>query len=139
MNKVAPLGIMVLYLLVGTIYVFRTPAWQSPDEPAHYNYVRQLADGEAPFFPVMQRGDYDESYQNKVRDSCFHPSFSIESYQYEDYQPPLYYMLLVPSYWVFDGALWAVRLTSIFIGAGLVGMTWLIGRSIFPGRDWIAL
>ncbi len=139
MSKYLALGIAALYLVLGTAYVFRTPAWQSPDEPAHYNYVRQLADGDAPFFPLMQPGDYDEAYQNATRDSCFAPQFSIEPYQYEDYQPPLYYITLLPAFLAFDGVLWAVRLTSVLLGAGIVWLAWKIGRAIFPGRDWIAL
>ena len=37
------LGLTVAaYLTIGVLYGFRTPAWQVPDEPAHYNYVRHL-------------------------------------------------------------------------------------------------
>ena len=34
--------ILVVYLIAGGLYAFLTPAWQAPDEPAHYNYVRHL-------------------------------------------------------------------------------------------------
>ena len=35
--------IVVLYLLLATLYAVQVPAWQAPDEPAHYNYVHELA------------------------------------------------------------------------------------------------
>ena len=38
--------IVLIYLGIGALYVINTPAWQAPDEPAHYNYVRQLAAGQ---------------------------------------------------------------------------------------------
>ena len=54
------------YLIVGLLYLTRTPAWQAPDEPAHYNYVRQLSDGR---LPVMEMGDYDQ-HQFGTRSGC---------------------------------------------------------------------
>ncbi|MSQ11017.1 MAG: hypothetical protein EXR52_08485, partial [Dehalococcoidia bacterium] len=45
-----------VYVLLGCLYALRTPLWQNPDEPAHYNYVRQLSTGGG--VPVLQAGDY---------------------------------------------------------------------------------
>jgi len=36
--------ILLAYLTIGTLYAVNIPAWQAPDEPAHYNYVRALAE-----------------------------------------------------------------------------------------------
>ena len=36
--------ILVLYLGLAALFATLTPAWQAPDEPAHYNYVRYLAE-----------------------------------------------------------------------------------------------
>ncbi len=41
---------------LGALFAVQTPAWQAPDEPAHYNYVRYLAENGA--FPVLHMGDY---------------------------------------------------------------------------------
>ncbi|MCB0131202.1 MAG: hypothetical protein KDD78_10145, partial [Caldilineaceae bacterium] len=30
--------ILAAYVLLGALYAINTPAWQAPDEPAHYNY-----------------------------------------------------------------------------------------------------
>ena len=64
MQRTAQLGfslLILIYLGLGVLYATHTPAWQAPDEPAHYNYIRQLADGQ---FPLMEAGDYDQAYQS---------------------------------------------------------------------------
>ena len=35
--------ILVAYFIVGGLFAINTPAWQAPDEPAHYNYILQVA------------------------------------------------------------------------------------------------
>ena len=71
MRRFAPLVVLLLvYLVVGGLYAVNTPDWQAPDEPAHYNYVRQLAGGK---WPVIEPGDYDQAYQSEVISSRFDP------------------------------------------------------------------
>lgn len=136
MRKVIPLCIIVtVYLLLGALYVWYTPAWQSPDEPAHYNYTRQLADGR---LPVMEGGDYDETYRNEVISSGFAPQYDISIISYEDWQPPLYYLLQTPVYRLSDGSLLAMRLFSLFLGAGVVMLAYGVARLLFPGQTWVA-
>ena len=36
-------AILVCYFVLGGLFAVLIPPWQVPDEPAHYNYVRQLA------------------------------------------------------------------------------------------------
>lgn len=128
--------LLAIYFGLGFLYATRTPAWQAPDEPAHYNYVRQLAAGA---FPLMEAGDYDQAYQSNVIGSRFDPQYSIAPFEYEDYQPPLYYLLLTPSYWLSDGSIVALRLTSVLIGAGVVALAYLTACNVFPDRLWLAL
>lgn len=136
MRKTLPLlGIILLYLTLGALYAMRTPAWQAPDEPAHYNYVRQLADGR---LPVMALGDYDEVYRNEVISSKFDPSYDVSIITYEDWQPPLYYLLLTPVYLATDGSVTAMRLVSVLIGAGIVALAYGIAWLLFPEREWVA-
>ena len=52
--------IVAAYLVIGTLYAVKTPAWQVPDEPAHYNYVRYIVEHRA--LPVLRPGDYDQKY-----------------------------------------------------------------------------
>ncbi len=121
------LAIVLAYLAVGTLFAVLTPAWQAPDEPAHFNVVRQLAAGD---FPVMEPGDYDQAYLTKVVfESAFAPQYDLTIIEYEDWQPPLYYLLQTPVFWLSGGSLTALRLFSVLLGAGVVVVVgWLFGR-----------
>jgi 4-amino-4-deoxy-L-arabinose transferase-like glycosyltransferase len=138
LNRQAALVLIVLvYLLVGALYAVKTPDWQVPDEPAHYNYVRQLAEEKR--FPVLDLGDYDQAYLGRLTSERFPPELSIETVEYEDHQPPLYYLLATPIFLTFDGALTPLRLFSVALGAGVVMLAYAVAATIFPGRPCIAL
>lgn len=126
--------ILAAYLGVGVLYAVYTPPWQAPDEPAHYNYVRQLAGGD---LPVIAPGDYDQAYQAQVISSDFAPEYSVAPFSYEDHQPPLYYLLQLPVYLLSGGALLAMRLLSLLLGAGVVALTYAIGARLFPAQPWL--
>ena len=135
-SKHFPLVIILLvYLLLGTLFAWYTPDWQAPDEPAHYNYVRQLAEGH---LPVMAQGDYDEAYKNEAVSSGFAPQYDVSVITYEDWQPPLYYLLLTPVFWLTGGSLLALRLVSVLLGAGVVALAYGVGRRCAPGRRLFA-
>lgn len=127
--------ILFLYLIMGMLFAVRTPAWQAPDEPAHYNYVRQLA---ARHFPVMEPGDYDETYKNEMISAHFAPQYDVRLITYEDWQPPLYYLLLTPVFWLTSGSLLALRLTSVLMGAGIVFLAYGVAWRLFRGQRWVA-
>lgn len=131
--------ILVTYLLLAGLYAVRTPDWQAPDEPAHYNYVRQLADeGE---LPVLERGDWQQGYQDELTASGFDPARldRLDTVEYEDHQPPLYYLLQAPVYALTDGDLLALRLVSALIGAGAVLAAWGVLRVLAPRWPVLAL
>jgi 4-amino-4-deoxy-L-arabinose transferase-like glycosyltransferase len=136
MPKHAPiLLILLVYLILGGLYASYTPDWQAPDEPAHYNYVKQLANGR---FPIMQQGDYNEATKNEIVSAKFAPQYSIDSFTYEDWQPPLYYLLLTPVFWLADGSLLALRLASLVLGGGVVLLAYVLARRLFPDKWWLA-
>jgi 4-amino-4-deoxy-L-arabinose transferase-like glycosyltransferase len=128
--------LLLVFLSVGSLYASLTPDWQAPDEPAHYNYVRQLAAGK---LPVLEPGDYDQAYQSLVISSQFNEEYSVESFEYQDYQPPLYYFIQTPIYLLFNDALLPLRLVSVLLGLGVISLTYFIVLSLFPDRQWIAL
>jgi 4-amino-4-deoxy-L-arabinose transferase-like glycosyltransferase len=131
------LAVIVLgYLLVGALYAVKTPDWQVPDEPAHYSYIRQLAEERR--FPVLEMGDYDQSYISRLTTERFPPELSLEAVEYEDWQPPLYYFLAAPVYLIFDGALTPLRLFSVLIGAGVVLLAYAVAATVFPEQPLIA-
>ena len=128
--------ILIVYFAVGTLYAVLTPAWQAPDEPAHYNYVRQLADGE---LPVMEPGDYDQDFLNEVVfQAAFAPGYDLAEMEYEDWQPPLYYFLQTPIYALSGGSLTAMRLFSLLLGAGVIMLAYATVWRIAPEEPWLA-
>jgi 4-amino-4-deoxy-L-arabinose transferase-like glycosyltransferase len=132
------LGVVVAaYFTLGVLYAVFTPIWQAPDEPAHYNYVRSLAEGEG--FPVLEPGDYDDEYISQLTTEGFPPELSVEPLEYEDHQPPFYYLLSVPLYLLFDGAVLPLRLLSIVLGTGTLVAAFGTVRAISPNRPALAL
>ncbi|NLX08399.1 MAG: glycosyltransferase family 39 protein [Chloroflexi bacterium] len=131
--------ILVVYGLLAWQYAVRVPDWQAPDEPAHYNYVRQIADEGR--LPVLEMGDWQQDYQNALVGSGFDPALTdrIDTLEYEDHQPPLYYLLQAPVYAASDGDLVALRLFSALIGAGVVLAAWATLRALFPRWPALAL
>lgn len=125
------LGLLLLaYVALGALFAVRTPVWQAPDEPAHYNYVHQLADGH---WPVIEPGDWDQAYLSEVVGSEFDPAYPVVGITYEDWQPPLYYLAQWPVYRLSGGSLPAMRLLSVLFGAGVVALAWVAGRAVFDG------
>jgi len=130
-QRLALVLILLTYLTIGALYAALTPDWQVPDEPAHYNYIRQLAAGR---LPVIEPGDYDPTYLEKLKAERFPLHYPLSSIQYEDHQPPLYYLLATPLFGLSDGVLFPLRLFSLLLGAGVILLAYRIGVRVFPGR-----
>ncbi|MBI3360936.1 MAG: glycosyltransferase family 39 protein [Chloroflexi bacterium] len=129
--------ILGLYLAIGAQYAVFTPAWQVPDEPAHFNYIRHLATTLT--FPVLQQGDYDQKYLSELTTAGFPPQKPVDSLRYESHQPPLYYLLATPIYLAAGGALLPLRLFSLLLGAGVIVFAFLVVRELFPAEPALAL
>ncbi len=134
--------ILGIYGVLAVLYAVYTPLWQAPDEPAHFNNIRLLATTGR--LPILQPGDYDEAYLNELKAHRFPPTWPVEGLRYEAHQPPLYYLLAVPVWWLGEGLdlrgrVLLLRLQSALWGAGVV---WLIGvaaRRLFPQRPDLAV
>lgn len=106
----AALAVAVGYVVLATGYALKTPAWQIPDEPAHFNYVSQVARFLEPEstpevgpgnrltqtfgrhrWPRIEPGDYPFEQLEFLKARRFGGSPDIEGIEYEDHQPPLYY------------------------------------------------
>lgn len=134
--------IVALYLVLAILYATFTPIWQVPDEPAHYNYARFLAENRR--FPVLQAGDYPHQYLEEIKARRFPPDMSIDPIRYEYHQPPLYYVLAAGVYALFAGAtlsvrVIAMRLISVVLGAALLVVVYQIVKMIFSRRPALAL
>src|SRR5205085_11049290 len=95
-RRLAFFGIIWAYTWLVSLYALNTPAWQVPDEPAHFNYIRVLAEQAA--LPVLQAGDYNQAYLDDIKARKFPASMPIDSIRYESHQPPLYYAVEAPFY-----------------------------------------
>ncbi len=133
------LTILLGYLVAGALYARYTPAWQTPDEPAHYNYIRQVV--EAGCCPRIEPGDWSSEYLARLTSGRFAPDLlgELDRVQYEDHHPPLYYLLASPVYRLSGGELVPLRLFSVLLGAGVVILSCLISRRILPDQPQVAL
>jgi 4-amino-4-deoxy-L-arabinose transferase-like glycosyltransferase len=89
-------------------------------------------------------GDYPHEYLEEIKARRFPPEMSIDPIRYEFHQPPLYYSLAVPFYWL--TLFWppvqqviALRFLSLLMGGGIVYLAYLIAREVFPTNEVLAL
>ena len=131
------LAVVLIYLVLGILYAVYTPAWQAPDEPAHYNYVHYLSEYQR--FPILKLGDYPAAYLEEIKAAHFPPEMSIAPIRYEFHQPPLYYLLAVPVHILFRGELLPLRLFSVALGALLLLVVYWTVQELAPGSPFLAL
>ncbi len=129
--------IVVAFLAIGTLYAVNTPPWQAPDEPAHYNYVAQVA--RSGCCPRITPGDWNAAYLEELKASQFPESADLSSIEYEDHQPPLYYLAAALVYRLSGGSLTALRLLSLALGAGAVIAAYFVIARLFPRAKPLAL
>lgn len=137
-NHIGPaLLVLAVFIILGSLYAVFTPIWQAPDEPAHYNYIRALALGEG--FPIMEAGDWDQAYLSQLTSEGFPETLPVTSLEYEDHQPPLYYVLATPVYLLSNSSVIAIRLFSLLLGAVAISMVMLTTRELLPAQPLIAV
>jgi len=133
-------AIVVAYLVIASLYAIETPAWQVPDEPAHYNYIVQIV--QTGQIPSLQAGDWNNTYLNTLKDAHFAPEAingQLSTIRYEDHQPPLYYLAETPIAALTNDNLIAMRLFSVLIGAGVVIVAFAVIMALFPTQPILAL
>lgn len=131
-----------MYLALSLGYNLKVPKWNAPDEPAHYNYVRELAEGRR--LPVLGPEDWDLEYLERLKTAKFPDNLPIDSIRYESHQPPLYYIVSLPVYaiaagWPVTSQVFAMRLLSTFFGALLLVVAYSTVREVFPRDRWMPL
>jgi 4-amino-4-deoxy-L-arabinose transferase-like glycosyltransferase len=129
--------LLIGFLILGSQYAILTPPWQSPDEPAHYNYIAQVAaDG---CCPLIAPGDWDSALLEKLKAEQFPENADLSSIQYEDHQPPLFYLLAAPVFRASSGNLIALRLFSLLLAACVVLVIYGIALDLLPESPALAL
>ncbi|TAK23247.1 MAG: hypothetical protein EPO26_08295 [Chloroflexota bacterium] len=134
-------GILVLYLAIGALYATRIGPYNAPDEPAHANYVRHVA--ETGTLPILAAGDWDSDLLERLKASRFPPGSDVSTIRYESHQPPLYYGLIavvtravrLPE----RADIVAMRLATLTIGAfGLIVAYAVAWRMVDPATSLLA-
>ncbi|MDE3076630.1 MAG: DUF2142 domain-containing protein [Chloroflexota bacterium] len=120
-------AILVIFVGLALAYARAVPPWQAPDEPAHYNYVKFLA--EHGQLPVLQPGDYPARLVPLAPKPTVAPDIAL--FRYESHQPPLYYAVAAVLYRLGAGV-FALRALSVFFGALLLVVAYFCVRLIFP-------
>lgn len=151
------LGILAALSVVhGLLWVLVVPPWQNPDEPKHLEYVRLLAArGDALAFatedeaadPALQRAILDSMDRHGFwwfgRAPGYAPGAGVPE-RFRDVWPlgthTAYYRASPAWYWLaaraqpagLEAGLYAARLLSVVLGAGVVLATGAAARALFP-------
>ena len=134
--------VIVVYLLFGLAYAVKVPKWNAPDEPAQYNYVKQVATTLT--LPVLQVGDYDAAYLARLTTAKFPDALPVDAIRYESHQPPLFYLLAAGIYKLAEGLpldarVLALRAFSVVLGAILLALAYALVREALPASPLLAL
>lgn len=122
------LAVLAAYLIIGSLYATRIPDWQAPDEPAHYNVTRAMAQG---IWPRIEASDWDAKVVPIAPDARNVP---VDKITYEDHQPPLFYLSSLPVFALSGGSLSALRLWALLCGGVVVAGAYATVLAIFPGH-----
>lgn len=134
--------ILVAYAALAAGYALSTPRWNNPDEPAHFNYLREVA--ETGRLPVIRAGDWDAELLERLKTARFPDDAAITPIRYEAHQPPLYYLLGAAVYRLAEGLpiggqVLALRGLSILFGAIVVMAAFGVARELFPEHAEVRL
>jgi len=129
--------ILIGYVVAATLYAVITPAWQNPDEPAHYNNIAYIATGHG--LPVLREGDYDQEYISALVSGGFPPHLAIGSLRYEAYQPPFYYIAATPAFWLGNGDLRFVRIFNVLLGVVSLLLLYACMETVFPTKPLLTV
>ena len=90
-RRVLFLLIAALYCMLAILYAVLTPPWESPDEPAHYLYAKQLAErGRPPLQPTVRQT------------ASFSKDYPYISSNYQWFQPALGYVPAALTYKILE-------------------------------------
>jgi hypothetical protein len=127
-------GMLIVFSCLALGYAAGTPAWNNPDEPAHYMYIAQIA--ETATLPVLQPQDWTPDRLTLLIQSHFPAGSDISSLRYEAWQPPLYYLLAAPMYRLSPAdppfaRLQALHAFNILLGVATLVLSYAISREVF--------
>lgn len=131
--------VIVLYVIKQLALITLIPSWQAPDEPGHVGYISYL----------YNEKKIPSSFKNFIATSIYkstflkthNASFDLHDRRYTSKinvgsHPPLYYVLLVPFYWLahFFPSSWTVfllRLPNVIIGVCILFLMYRFTQNLF--------
>jgi 4-amino-4-deoxy-L-arabinose transferase-like glycosyltransferase len=126
-------AVLLVYLTFAVAYARFTPAWNNPDEPAHYIYIAHIA--ETGTLPVLEPGDWTPDRLEPLIRGHFPQgqATAIDFLRYEAWQPPLYYLASAPIYVLSpsEARLGALHAFNIVLGGVSVCLAYLVAQSFF--------
>jgi len=128
------LFVVVLHIGVALCYMRAFPVFNWPDEPAHFNYIRGLAEGKG--FDVMTRDVWVPDLLEELRHDHFSRISGAEDpvitpIRYEAHQPPFYYVVAAGIYRSTRSVYMLKGLNLLFSCLALI-LTYMIGVRLFP-------
>lgn len=134
-SRIAQHALLGAFLILGAAYALVVPPWNTPDEPAHFNYAREVAMHGR--LPVLQPGDWDSTTLGELMARRFPPDRSITALRYEGHQPPLYYLLTAPLLRAFGGLaerqqVVVLRFWSLLLGLATLWLSCRLADVLFP-------
>lgn len=133
---------LVLHVVVSVGYLEALPLFNWPDEPAHFNVVRDLAAGSG--FGVMAPGVWQPEALERLKTDHFQglgdplASSEIEALRYEAHQPPLYYLAAASLYRVWPSPN-GLKLLNLLLSCLGVVVAFVFARRLEPERPsvWV--
>ena len=120
-------------------YLTAMPEFNWPDEPAHLNYIRSIAEGRG--LPVMADDSWAPESLDRLKSRHFEgidPSNpEITQLTYEAHQPPLFYLLAALLFHL-TGSAAVVRFFNLLLSCTVVAITPAIVRTLWPEDKWFA-
>lgn len=140
--RVAAAFIIALGFALSSHYAIRTPMWQYPDEPAHYNYAFNLASTGQ--MVEIKAGDWDQERLERLKADRFPAGEDLDWIQYENHQPPLYYALVgwlatIEPAASADQRVYALRLFTALIGCLALALAYRFIGLLLPADAWTRL
>lgn len=128
-----PVLLVVAHVACSLPYLATLPPFNWPDEPAHFNYVRELAEGRG--LDVMDRSSWAPAELERLKAEHFEgvdpTGPEIEPIRYEAHQPPLYYAIAAAVYRL-GPRIEVLKLLNLALSCGVVILTWFAARRLFP-------
>ena len=140
--------LLVLAWLHGSLYAGWMPPWGLIDEAQHLDYIQSLAEGrgqpivgESILSPEIIASHFAvnrwETFLWTAPATADPAAMGLLSQSYEAYQPPLFYWLMTPVYWVLPGdildKLFALRWVMVTLSLIPVWAVFRLARALRPG------